>query len=181
MIKPALIGGVLIGILSAVPLLNMLNCLCCAWVIGGGIFASYLYVKDAPFPVTLGGGVALGLLTGVIGAVVDTIFSIPLYFAMSGMGGFAEQLSELLDRVPNLDPEARRMFLSLVSESGGAAVFTISVLMQLVIFALVAMLGGAIGVAIFEKRKPGNGTPTHYPTTQPQGDPPPPPPPINVP
>ncbi len=32
MFKPALIGGVLLGVLSAIPLVSALNCFCCAWV-----------------------------------------------------------------------------------------------------------------------------------------------------
>jgi len=65
-LKSALIGGVALGVLSALPVLGAVNCLCCAWVIGGGMFAAHLYVKEAQLPVTLGTGVLLGLLAGVI-------------------------------------------------------------------------------------------------------------------
>ncbi len=37
--QPALIGGVILGVLSAVPFVNALNCLCCLWVIAGGVVA----------------------------------------------------------------------------------------------------------------------------------------------
>ena len=60
MLKPALVGGVLLGILSALPLINYFNCICCAWVILGSVVAARLYVKDSSVPVTLGRGVALG-------------------------------------------------------------------------------------------------------------------------
>src|SRR5512136_504093 len=95
MLKPALIGGVLLGVLSATPIVSAANCICCAWVIGGGVFAAYLFVKESPRAVTLGKGVALGLLAGIIGAVVDTLFSIPLHLALRGLGsGFADQFRQ---------------------------------------------------------------------------------------
>ena len=38
-VTPALIGGVFLGITSALPILHYINCACCALVIGGGILA----------------------------------------------------------------------------------------------------------------------------------------------
>ena len=35
-VQPALLGGVVIGTLSALPVISMGNCLCCLWVILGG-------------------------------------------------------------------------------------------------------------------------------------------------
>ena len=36
-LQPALYGGLFIGVLSALPLINIGNC-CCLWVIGGGVY-----------------------------------------------------------------------------------------------------------------------------------------------
>jgi hypothetical protein len=36
---PALIGGALMGVVSAIP---FLNCLCCLWAIAGAVFSFYL-------------------------------------------------------------------------------------------------------------------------------------------
>src|SRR5512136_2122581 len=119
MLKPALIGGVLLGILSSLPVISAFNCVCCAWVIGGGVLAAYLYVKDSPVPVTLGRGVGLGLLTGVIGSVVSALFYIPLHLVLrrSGMG-IVEQMKQSMSQVPNLPPETRQMLESLSSGEG---------------------------------------------------------------
>jgi hypothetical protein len=39
-LQPALWGGVFIGVLSALPLVNLGNCCCCLWVlVGGGLAA----------------------------------------------------------------------------------------------------------------------------------------------
>ena len=179
-LKSALIGGVALGVLSALPLLGAVNCLCCAWVIGGGMLAAHLYVKDSPNPVTLGTGVLLGLLAGVIGAVVDTLFTIPLHMALSGSALMTEQLRGLADEFPNLPVEWRDMMRSLAS--GGTAMggflVVVGAFLKLVVYGIVAMLGGALGVAVFEKRKIGTQGPDVRPPYEPPGGitPPPPPP-----
>jgi hypothetical protein len=153
--KPAIIGGVLLGILSSLP---VLNCACCAWVLGGGILAAHLYVRESPFVVTLGRGVSLGFLTGVIGTVVIVLFSIPLILmSPEGSRGIAEQIREMVNQVPGFPAESRREIDELTSrEDFMRIVFITSIFAQLAVNCLLAMLGGALGVAIFERRKPGD-------------------------
>ena len=175
MLKPALIGGVLLGILSSLPVINFFNCVCCAWVIGGGILAAHLYVKDSPVPVTLGRGVTLGLATGLIGTIVNALFSIPMYLLMNKRSLMvADQLRQALDQVPNLPPEARETLRGLFARGNiGVLFFIFGMLIMLVMYCLFAMLGGAIGVALFEKRKSG-AAPTDVPPQPPVNLPPPP-------
>ena len=186
-LKSALIGGVALGVLSALPVLGAVNCLCCAWVIGGGMFAAHLYVKEAQLPVTLGTGVLLGLLAGVIGAVVDTLFTIPLHMALKGSALMSEQLREWADELPNLPGEYREMLRSVASGGPalGSFLFIVTAFFKLVVYGIVAMLGGAIGVAVFEKRKigtpgPDAGPPYEPPPVAPVPPPPPPPPPESL-
>ncbi len=182
MLKPALIGGVLLGILSAVPVVSMGNCLCCAWVIGGGMVASYFFVKDSPISVTMGRGAGLGLLTGVIGTVVYALFFVPLFFLMNRAGiGPLDQIRQALDeamrQTSGMPPESRQAFESLLSQQNlGVLFIVIGLFFSLVINCLFAMLGGILGVAIFEKRKRGAAPPQapYYPP--PSSLPPPPPP-----
>jgi hypothetical protein len=172
--KPALAGGVLLGVLSSLPLINLLNFVCCAWVLGGGVLASYLYVKNSPACVTLGRGAAVGLLAGLIGAIVNALFTIPLYLLISRAGeGMAAYFQQMLDRFPNLPTETREAFRVLFTGKDMNALFFVSsALVMLAIYCPVAMLGGTIGVALFEKRKPGDVSQYQPPT-----DFPPPPPP----
>ena len=160
MLKPALIGGVFLGILSSLPVLNLFNCLCCAWIIGGGVLAAYLYVKDSPSPVSMGSGVAIGLFAGIIGAIVSAMFSIPLNFLIhSGSMGIAEQFREVVEQMPNMPPETREALRAFSNRADmGTLYFVFHLFFTLVISCLFAMLGGTIGVAVFEKRKPGDGT-----------------------
>ena len=38
--QPALLGGLFIGVLSALPVVNTANLCCCLWVIVGGVLTS---------------------------------------------------------------------------------------------------------------------------------------------
>lgn len=175
MLKPALIAGVLLGILSTVPYLSFC---CCIWSIGGGVLAAYLYVKDSPIAVTLGCGVVLGLLTGIIGTVVDTLFSIPILVMSDAGTDFLEYFQRFLDGRPNLPAETRDAFQSMLAWEGIIPVlFIMSAFFNLVTYSLVAMLGGTIGVALFEKRPPGSDRPDASTAYQPPATLPPPPPP----
>jgi hypothetical protein len=176
MLKPALIGGILLGVLSALPILSFFNCFCCAWVIGGGIVAARFYVKESTIPVTLGRGVALGLCTGAIGALVSALFSIPIYLLINASGsGFMEQMRQQIDRTPNLPPETREMLRAMLQQGEMTLfLFVFGFFLMLVIYSLFAMLGGTIGVAIFEKRKAG-AVPLEPTSYQPPMDLPPPP------
>jgi hypothetical protein len=181
MLKPALISGVLLGILSAFPVISAINCFCCAWVIGAGILAANLYVKNSAQMVTLGSGVVLGMFTGIIGAIVDTIFTIPLYLLTRGAGSaWMEQIQEAMNRVPNLPPETRQFLESIFARNSGAGIFVIlGGVVSIIVFGLVGMLGGALGVALFEKRKPSHpvNPPLDIESPNPPYQPPPPPPP----
>ena len=174
MLKPALIGGVLLGILSSLPVLYLFNCFCCAWIIGGGLLAAYLYVKDSPFRVSMGSGVVIGLFAGIVGAIASALFSIPLNFLISSGGmGVAEQLRQVIEQVPNMPPEARETLRSWSErEDLGVMYFLFHLFFTLVFFCIFAMMGGAIGVAIFEKRKPGE-TPENHTSYQPPANLPP--------
>jgi uncharacterized protein YqgC (DUF456 family) len=177
MFKPALIAGVLMGIFSAVPPLSFFNCFCCAWVIAGGVLAAHLYVKNSLTVVTLGTGAALGLLTGVIGAIVDTLFSIPLQILMRRMlAGFTDQFGRMLSDLPNLTPELRDIMTSALKANAGPTVIGVIFggIVNIVVFSIMATLGGVLGVAVFEKRKVGDRMPLAQP---PINLPPPPGPP----
>jgi hypothetical protein len=172
MFKPALIGGVLLGVLTSLP---VVNCLCCVWVIGAGVVASYLYIKSSPVTVTLGTGILLGLLTGIIGAIVGTLFAIPLHLLYSRLGmGLGEQARQFIEQFPSLPPEARDALRTLASRAPniGLLIIVLSGIFNLVLYSLMAMLGGAIGVALFEKRKLGGDAQTPPPPYQAPPEPP---------
>ena len=159
-VKPALIGGVLLGLLSVIPFVNALNVCCCLWAILGGMLASYLYIKNSPVPATPGDGAILGALAGVIGAVISIILGIPINYAM---GPTMRNL--LLGLVENMDRQQAEMMRRQLEMSGDSiAALIINALILGFLLFIFSLIGGLIGVAIFEKRK-GGPTPPPPPMT----------------
>jgi len=152
MLKPAAIGGVLIGVLSAIP---FISCGCCIWTIGGGTLAAYLYVKESATMVNLGQGVLLGLFAGIIGTAVYTLFQLPLLLmSPESRIEFVEQIQAFMDQWPGIPQENREEFMELTAREGFVTfLFVSSLFFQLIANCLLSILGGALGVAIFEKRK----------------------------
>ena len=76
-LQPALWGGLFIGVLSALPIVNAGNCCCCLWVLVGGALAAYLRQQNTPYQIDVAEGAIVGLMAGVVGGVVSSVLSIP--------------------------------------------------------------------------------------------------------
>jgi len=179
-VTPALIGGVALGITSALPLLNMVNCACCALVLGGGFLASFLYLREYPDslpPVTYGDGAVLGLLTGVIGGLVWTVVDVPISFLKYQIGWSMTDISELESALndPNIPPAVRDLLVNLMADGGlSVGMIFFGLIFNVLISAIFAMLGAIIGLAILQKSPspPAYQAPTG-PTSPPPGQGPP--------
>ena len=69
-LQPVVFGGLFIGVLSALPVVELGNCVCCLWIVGGGMLTAYLLQRDRAEPLQLGEGAVGGLMAGLAGAVV---------------------------------------------------------------------------------------------------------------
>jgi hypothetical protein len=148
-LQPALYGGLFIGVLSALPLVNAGNCCCCLWVLMGGALAVYLRQQNSPYSVPASEGALVGLLAGLIGGVVAGILSIPLQAMTSG---FQHQILErILSSNPDMPTEARD---AMERWATGYALRTVGALINVVVFTVFGMLGGLLGVAVFKKNVP---------------------------
>lgn len=147
-LKPALIGGVVLGILSAIPFVNIVNICCCLWAILGGILASHLYIKNSTTPAGPGDGAVVGLLAGVVGAAIYIVVGIPLsILAGSAMTGV---MTRVLSGMDPSQAEAIRQQMEASQSVAGAIVNGIITAVLLVVF---STIGGLLGIPIFEKRK----------------------------
>jgi len=138
-LKPALLGGLIVGVLSAIPLINYC---CCIWTLGGGVLAAYLYIQSSPTPVKIGDGAMVGGLAGVIGGVIYFLISLPINF-LWGMAAMEGQLARSGVELP----------------FSGIVLVIIASLLGAIVLAVLTALGGILGVAIFEKRKDGVAPP----------------------
>lgn len=147
-LKPALIGGVVAGVLSVIPIVATCSCL---WAIGGGVLAGYLYIPKAPAPVSAGQGAILGALAGVVAGAIRIIVGLPLSYVLAANMGLEEQLEQLEQLGYNLP--FTPMMLIIIGTVLGA------------LFAIVlSTVGGLIAVPLFEKRKGGPLAPPPPPT-----------------
>lgn len=154
-LKPALFGGLIIGLISGIPFLNFINCFCCAGVLFGGFMSVYFY-KDQLAPggpgVTSSDSLQLGALAGAIGAVIGTIVSAAILFTVGNVAGqaFVTMLDSagILEKMP---PEAVSQMERGMAEGGLSAV---TVIMSLVVDSLFGLLGGLIGYSVFKQKTP---------------------------
>lgn len=181
-IVPALVGGITLGLLSAIPVVNFGNICCCLWVLVGGAIAAKMLINRSPvYPVQSGDGAIVGLLAGAIGSLINLIIGVPLglLVGQTAMLSFLDWMKNLAGQDPNARAQieqAMRMY-----QNRPFAEALVQSLFYWLIGAVVTMgfgaLGGLIGVALFEKRK--GGPPQGYPPPAgyppPQGYPPPPP------
>jgi hypothetical protein len=151
-LQPALYGGILIGVLSALPFVSAGNCCCCLWVVSGGVLAVYLRQQNSTFAITSAEGALVGLLAGVIGGVIGVILSIPVEAAM---GPFMRQLLErMINSQPDFPSEIREMLERAGAGGTTALAIALKLCYSVVAGAVFGMLGGLLGVAIFKKDGP---------------------------
>lgn len=186
MLQPALLGGVVIGVLSALPLINLANC-CCAWILFGGGLSAYLMQQQQPAPISIGDGALVGLTAGAIGAVVWTVVAIPLNAVLIPLQtGFIDQA---LSGASEMPPEARQFLEGLRSGPVMGAAAVLGFLLTLVVCSAFGMVGGLFGALFFRRTPPPappspepsaylppvHGAPPPLPPLPPPSGPPPPP------
>ncbi len=167
-LQPALWGGLFMGVLSALPFVNLGNCLCCMWVIAGGVVAAYLLQKASPLAITVGDGAFVGLLAGLIGAVIGGVLG-AIFNLITGPI-FLEVFRRAAEQNPDMPPQVRDIFLN----KRGGALLGLGVVFFAVSFcihALFGTVGGMIGAALFKGGKPAvlPAEPPPPPMPPPQG------------
>jgi hypothetical protein len=152
LLRPALLGGVLMGVLSALPFVSAGNCCCCLWVVGGGLLAAFLLQQGQPTAIDVGDGALVGLLAGIIGAVISSILSIPIAMMMGPMEG--QILERIIQNVPNMPPEMETALENVRSGGVGAVSAVVGFLAMLVIGMIFSTVGGLLGAILFRRGKP---------------------------
>ena len=168
--QPALIGGLVMGVLSALPFISAGNVCCCLWVIAGGAVAAYVLQQNEPTPITPADGALVGLLAGLLGAVVQIIISIPINMVIGPME--RAMVARILDMAGTMPPELRDT-MERYGRGGQPFAFMVAArvfafMFWLCVGAVFSTIGGLIGAAIFKKNTPpGTIDVTPVPPTQP--------------
>jgi hypothetical protein len=182
-LHPALLGGLFIGILSALPYVRAANSCCCLWLAAGGVVAAWLMQQNHPRPVSLGDGAVVGLLAAIIGAVVKLAAAVPIALLIpSEARAFSQGMLGASEGMP---PEVRELVRSIPP-----AVFAVlEGLLFLAMGGIVSTVGGVLGAAFFRRAVPA-AAPAAIPASDawqapveppplPPASPPPPAPPVD--
>jgi len=153
--QPALLAGIVIGVLSALPIVSAGNCCCCMWVVGGGALGAWLLQQNTPRGITVAEGMLVGLIAGVIGAVVG----LPIAVASQAVLGQIVDQRELLDRLiesagplpPEIDDALSRARDTSMSAAQGPARIVLSFVVSLGVNLVFATLGGLLGAVLFRR------------------------------
>jgi hypothetical protein len=143
---PALVGGLFIGVLSALPFVNVANC-CCLWRITGGLLTAYIAHEDDAEPLGLIEGARLGLRAGIIGACVWLVASMALDVVVAPL---QQRSAEIMMRnATDMPPEVRNLLERI--GNGGSMQMRLAggFFVQLLLAPVSSALGGLFGAAVF--------------------------------
>jgi hypothetical protein len=147
--QPALAGGLVLGVLSALPIVSAGNLCCCLWVVSGGAVAAYLLQQNQETPITPGDGALVGWLAGIAGAFVYLLLSIPITVFVAPMERMV--LRRLLETTGSMPPEFRQYARGVL---GGSIRLVIGFVLMLSVGSAVAALGGLLGAVVFRAPVP---------------------------
>jgi hypothetical protein len=92
MVVPGIALGVALGIIGAVPFVNLCN-ICCLWIIFGGFAAAYLYARKTEVELADAAviGVIFGFVYGITVNVAGFLVTTLLSLLGVGAGGLARE------------------------------------------------------------------------------------------
>ena len=152
-LQPAFLGGLFIGVLSALPIVQVGNCCCCLWVVSGGVLAAYLRQQRTPYAIQASEGALVGLMAGFIGGVITVLISIPMQAVTGPMQ--QRMLDWVMSNNPDMPAELRDAIERASGETGlNPLGLVLSVVYYVVVGLIFGMLGGLLGVALFKKNVP---------------------------
>ena len=150
MTQAVLLGGLFIGVLSALPIVNMANC-CCLWIVGGGAVAAFLAQESGIRPLSLVAGARVGFRAGLFGAVVWLFASAAVDVMVAPLQQNAADL--VLRNATDIPPDVRTMLESLGNSASLPVRMVAGFLFQLFVATPFAALGGLIGASMFGRRE----------------------------
>ncbi len=147
--QPALLGGLFIGVLSSLPIVNAANLCCCLWVVVGGVLVTYLLQQNLPTPIATGEAALQGLIAGAIGGLIVCL----VQFAMASVAGPAvlEQIRSELSRNSDIPAEFRDRMLQFLT---GRNLVLLGLFVTVPLYAVFSTAGSFLGLAFFRKKLP---------------------------
>jgi hypothetical protein len=145
--QPALLGGLLIGVLSNLPGVSAGNVCCCLWVVCGGVLTTYLLQQKTPEPITTSDAMLGGVIAGLVGALI-TVAVTAVTLNLTGPL-WQEPLRRAMEQNPQVTPEIQAFVTKLMS---GGGIVLLTACLNIPLYAVFGMLGSLLGVAFFRKK-----------------------------
>lgn len=139
----AAIGGLVMAVLSSVPILSLINCLICAGLWIGGIVAVWFYKRQTGQLVSAGRGAAIGAVAGVIGAILATLVTLAFGGAMLESMIAADTTGTLRD--------------SMGGFVGTGVTTAIAFITNIILYPLFGAIGGGAFAALTQPKAPKVG------------------------
>jgi hypothetical protein len=151
-LQPALLGGVFIGVLSALPFISAANCCCCLWVVAGGVLSVYLRQQNSPVAIQPSEGALMGLIAGAIGGIIAGVLGYAFALMMGPWQN--EFMRRIMEANQDTPPEVREMMERMMAGGTMGAFALMGMLINVVMFSVFGLLGGLLGTVIFKKNAP---------------------------
>lgn len=153
--QSVLLGGLIAGILGT-SYLGLINVLCCAGFIIGGIAAVWHYTSTYNLTLAPGQGATIGAMAAAVGGIIAGVLTYLL--EAIGLPSIQEAIMGFYEG--NLSPEQMEQISQQQAQS--PVMLFVYFLVALLVYTLFGAVGGAIGASLFKK---GGETPT---TTTPE-------------
>lgn len=156
---PIIISSFLMVFISIFPVLNLLNLLCCAGIVIGGAAGTYYYgrqLEKAGGFIQNKDGIMIGLLSGIISAIIYVIFS--TLIMMISQQNPVELVYKMTEQysIP-IPPESEKMLQTVFKEYQQNGFSTIMIGVELfsriVSHCIFGPIGGLLAASIMNKRR----------------------------
>lgn len=163
-IRIALICGGVIGLVSSIPGLSLMNCCCCAGVWLGGVLAMYLYKQqftEGMPPLESSDALMLGLMAGVVGAFVATIMNVLILVAFgpveaqlvrSLIGKVLDRMAEQGSIPTDMVDSLKEQIESSIRDAGRMSNIFGGLFITLIVYPIFTILGALLGYSIFRPK-----------------------------
>ena len=151
MFKPAALGGLFIGVLSALPFVGAANCCCCLWIVSGGMLAAYVAGQNQPGSITPAEGALIGGSAGLIGALIWVPIALVLDMLMAPVQQAI--IGSILSNARDMPPEARQALEGLAQPASPFR-YLIGFIFQFFAGGIFGAIGGVLAAMFFRKDVP---------------------------
>ncbi len=135
------------GVLSALPLISVGNLCCCLWVVSGGLAAAYVLQQGQPDPISPADGAFVGFLSGLGGACIYLVISLPVDLLIGPME--REMMRRMVENMSG--GEGFRNYADRADLIAAPIRALLGFLMMLFVGAIFSTVGGLVGALLFKK------------------------------